>query len=96
MAGGQRQAPTSPVKSAFFIVFSLASLIGQVIVQPVHCDGKSNTLIGDADGIYHPALFSDHVLLGLKGTMSETPQFPHTLAGEARLHANHAACSHMF
>src|SRR6516162_7803502 len=29
--------------------------------------GLTDTLIGDADGIYHPALFND----GLKGTMSE-------------------------
>ena len=33
--------------------------------------GLSNTLIGDADGVYHPALFNDRLLLGLKGTMSE-------------------------
>ena len=33
--------------------------------------GLTNTLIGDADGIYHPALFNDRLLLGLKGTMSE-------------------------
>src|SRR6059036_1330216 len=33
--------------------------------------GLTNTLIGDADGIYHPALFNDGLLLGLKGTMSE-------------------------
>src|SRR4029077_21141029 len=33
--------------------------------------GLSNTLIGDADGLYHPALFNDRLLLGLKGTMSE-------------------------
>src|SRR4249920_3203988 len=33
--------------------------------------GLSNTLIGDADGIYHPALYNDRLLLGLKGTMSE-------------------------
>jgi DNA invertase Pin-like site-specific DNA recombinase len=33
--------------------------------------GLSNTLIGDADGIYHPALLNDRLLLGLKGTMSE-------------------------
>jgi DNA invertase Pin-like site-specific DNA recombinase len=33
--------------------------------------GLSDTLIGDADGIYHPALFNDRLLLGLKGTMSE-------------------------
>src|SRR5204863_2420875 len=33
--------------------------------------GLTDTLIGDADGIYHPALFNDRWLLGLKGTMSE-------------------------
>ena len=33
--------------------------------------GLTNTLIGDADGLYHPALFNDRLLLGLKGTMSE-------------------------
>jgi len=33
--------------------------------------GLSDTLIGDADGIYHPALFNDRLLLGLKGAMSE-------------------------
>jgi DNA invertase Pin-like site-specific DNA recombinase len=33
--------------------------------------GLTNTLIGDADGIYHPSLFNDRLLLGLKGTMSE-------------------------
>ena len=33
--------------------------------------GLTNTLIGDADGVYHPALFNDRLLLGLKGTMSE-------------------------
>jgi hypothetical protein len=31
----------------------------------------TNTLIGDADGVYHPALFNDRLVLGLKGTMSE-------------------------
>ena len=31
----------------------------------------TDTLIGDADGIYHPSLFNDRLLLGLKGTMSE-------------------------
>jgi predicted DNA-binding transcriptional regulator AlpA len=31
----------------------------------------TNTLIGDDDGIYHPALFNDRLVLGLKGTMSE-------------------------
>jgi DNA invertase Pin-like site-specific DNA recombinase len=30
-----------------------------------------DTLIGDADGIYHPGLFNDRLVLGLKGTMSE-------------------------
>jgi DNA invertase Pin-like site-specific DNA recombinase len=33
--------------------------------------GVTDTLIGDNDGIYHPALFNDRLLLGLKGTMSE-------------------------
>src|SRR6201987_1543049 len=33
--------------------------------------GLTDTLIGDADGIYHPALFNDRLLLGLKGTISE-------------------------
>ncbi|MES0139588.1 recombinase family protein [Mesorhizobium sp. M0016] len=33
--------------------------------------GLTETLIGDADGIYHPALFNDRLLLGLKGAMSE-------------------------
>jgi hypothetical protein len=33
--------------------------------------GLTDTLIGDGDGIYHPALFNDRLLLGLKGTMSE-------------------------
>jgi len=33
--------------------------------------GLTDTLIADADGIYHPALFNDRMLLGLKGTMSE-------------------------
>jgi DNA invertase Pin-like site-specific DNA recombinase/predicted DNA-binding transcriptional regulator AlpA len=33
--------------------------------------GLTDTLISDADGLYHPALFNDRLLLGLKGTMSE-------------------------
>ena len=33
--------------------------------------GLTDTLIGDADGIYHPALFNDRLLLGMKGTISE-------------------------
>src|ERR1700761_1221482 len=33
--------------------------------------GLTDTLIGDGDGLYHPALFNDRLLLGLKGTMSE-------------------------
>ena len=30
--------------------------------------GFTDTLIGDADGIYHPAVFNDRLLLGLKRT----------------------------
>src|SRR6202046_783781 len=33
--------------------------------------GLTDTLIGDGDGIYHPSLFNDRLVLGLKGTMSE-------------------------
>src|SRR5499433_3884842 len=33
--------------------------------------GVTDTLIGDNDGVYHPALFNDRLVLGLKGTMSE-------------------------
>ena len=28
--------------------------------------GMTDTLIGDSDGLYHPALFNDRLLLGLK------------------------------
>lgn len=31
----------------------------------------TNTLIADADGLYHPGDFNDRLVLGLKGTMSE-------------------------
>ena len=31
----------------------------------------TDTLIGDADGIYHPKDYNDRLVLGLKGTMSE-------------------------
>ena len=33
--------------------------------------GITDTLIADADGVYHPAMFNDRLLLGMKGTMSE-------------------------
>ena len=33
--------------------------------------GMTNTLLADGDGVYHPGLFNDRMLLGLKGTMSE-------------------------
>lgn len=33
--------------------------------------GMTDTLIGDSDGIYHPAVFNDRLILGLKGTFSE-------------------------
>lgn len=31
----------------------------------------TDTLVGDSDGIYHPALFNDRLVLGLKGIMAE-------------------------
>ena len=33
--------------------------------------GVTDTLIGDEDGLYHPGIYNDRLLLGLKGTMSE-------------------------
>jgi len=30
----------------------------------------TDTLIGDADGVYHPAMFNDRLLLGLKRTVT--------------------------
>jgi DNA invertase Pin-like site-specific DNA recombinase len=33
--------------------------------------GVTDTLLGDTDGLYHPGLFNDRLLLGLKGTMAE-------------------------
>ena len=32
--------------------------------------GITDTLIADADSVYHPGMFDDRLLLGLKGTMS--------------------------
>jgi len=31
----------------------------------------TDTLVGDSDGLYHPALFNDRLILGLKGIMAE-------------------------
>jgi DNA invertase Pin-like site-specific DNA recombinase len=45
------------------------------------------TLIGDADGIYDPALFNDRLLLGLHGTMSEAElHLLHYRLQQGRLH----------
>jgi DNA invertase Pin-like site-specific DNA recombinase len=33
--------------------------------------GACDTLVADADGVYHPGLFNDRLVLGLKGIMSE-------------------------
>lgn len=33
--------------------------------------GTCDTLVADADGVYHPGLFNDRMLLGMKGIMSE-------------------------
>src|SRR5919109_1435107 len=40
------------------------------------------TLLGDADGVYDPRTYNDRLLLGLKGTMSETEL--HVLQGRLR------------
>src|SRR2546429_6830148 len=48
--------------------------------------GMTDTLIADADGIYHPGLFNDRPVLGLKGTMSgfELHLLPSRLDGGSR------------
>jgi DNA invertase Pin-like site-specific DNA recombinase len=33
--------------------------------------GTCDTLVADADGVYHPGLFNDRLLLGMKGMLSE-------------------------
>jgi DNA invertase Pin-like site-specific DNA recombinase len=33
--------------------------------------GVTDTLVGDGDGVYHPAVFNDRLILGLKGIMAE-------------------------
>ena len=43
--------------------------------------GFTDTLIGDADGVYHPAVFNDRLLLGLKGTMSEAELYTKSVFG---------------
>ena len=47
------------------------------------------TLIGDADGIYDPGDYSDRLVLGLKGTMSEAEL--HLLRGRLTAGARHKA-----
>jgi DNA invertase Pin-like site-specific DNA recombinase len=34
--------------------------------------GVCGTLVADADGVYHPALFNDRLILGMKGIMAES------------------------
>jgi len=46
--------------------------------------GTTYTLIGGADGLYHPGLFNDRLVLGLKGTMSEAEL--HVLRAPQRRH----------
>jgi DNA invertase Pin-like site-specific DNA recombinase len=33
--------------------------------------GMCDTLVADADGVYHPSLFNDRIVLGMKGIMAE-------------------------
>jgi len=49
----------------------------------------TDTLIADADGIYHAGLHNDRLLLGLKGTMSEAEL--HVLRARLREGARHKA-----
>src|SRR6266511_3061110 len=34
--------------------------------------GMCDTLVADADGVYHPGLFNDRLILGMKGIMAES------------------------
>ena len=36
----------------------------------------TDTLVGDSDGLYHPALLNDRLILGLKGIMAEAELSP--------------------
>jgi len=49
----------------------------------------TNTLIADSDGVYHPGLHNDRLLLGLKGTMAEAEL--HVLRTRMREGALHKA-----
>src|SRR6266705_206139 len=49
----------------------------------------TDTLIGDADGLYHPGAFNDRLVLGLKGTMSEAEL--HTLRSRLTAGLRHKA-----
>ncbi len=51
----------------------MLSLPGVAAVQYRLLDlgSVTDTLIADGNGIYHPGLFNDSLVLGLKGTMSE-------------------------
>src|SRR5215813_8616132 len=72
-----RALPVSPPKwrSHMSVLYSGSRCRGSLAITHWHrlidLAGPTDTLIGDADGIYHPALFNDRLLLGLKGTMSE-------------------------
>jgi hypothetical protein len=49
-------------------------LAGRPVPRPgptSHLAGVCDTLVADADGVYHPALFNDRLVLGMKGIMSE-------------------------
>src|SRR6266702_436465 len=49
-------------------------LAGMPVPRPgptSHLCGMTDTLIADGDGIYDPAAYSDRLVLGLKGTLSE-------------------------
>jgi DNA invertase Pin-like site-specific DNA recombinase len=49
----------------------------------------TDTLIGDADGLYHPGDYNDRLVLGLKGTMSEAEL--HLLRGRLNAGLRHKA-----
>src|SRR6516225_8066436 len=76
-----RALPVSPPKwrSHVSVLYSGSRCRGSLAITLIGTGSSispasTDTLIGDADGIYHPALFNDRLLLGLKGPVASAHQ----------------------
>ena len=81
------RAPRRPARSGFAQLVARVGMGQVGIVLSLECSrlarnnadwyrllelaGMTDTLIADADGVYHPALVDDRLVLGMKGTLSE-------------------------